>query len=203
MRTKRGYAEQLIKMMYPNATNEAKITLAEAALVLGQARDYFIKAGLFENMQLDGAYINADWLSVYENVQVAYDEERCRGYLYLPTRVLSLPNNLGVYEVKPCGADRAYVPITPTYGTMFGTSAVKELEGIGSYYLLQDRLIFPTQTPPKKVDLLLVSLSEDIGDDEYFPIPSTKEPLIYELAIKQLSLHRQAPEDTTINNQSE
>jgi hypothetical protein len=200
MRTKRGYAEQLIKMLYPNPTQDSKLTYGMAMAVVSQARDAIMKLSYYENLKMGDMMLNADWLSEYRDVPVTYDEKRCEGYLYMPVRVISMPHNIGVYQVKSPSSDIAFYPVTPTHNTMYNTSPVKDLQGRGSYYLLQNRIIFPTDTPPKEVDLLLLAVGEDIGEDEYFPIDTSKEQMIFEYCQKLLMQQRQIPEDT--NNDS-
>lgn len=204
MITKRGLAEQLISILYPNPTEDVKLHSGEAELIISQARDEYVR-NLVLSQKSETSVISGNLLSSFDGQPILYNDSRCEYYCYLPARVITLPNDLGLNRVLICGDENKDVVITPSgFNNMYANSAAKNLGEI-SGYLKQNKFIFNDKIDRDKytVSFDLLAMSQDIGSDDYFPIDDSALPQILARAIDILRIQKGIPEDTRNDNISQ
>lgn len=202
--TKLELAQRLQSLLYPNTTSDAKLSVQEAMEAISEARDNYVK---FATLQLKGEtnIVMSNWLSEFHNIPVKYEPNRNRYYSDLPTGVISLPNDMGVYHVFFSNQEEElFIPVTPAMKSMYSHSLAKYLEGDYGYYLLEDRIWYIQKMPENcTVDMNLVSQSKDLGEYDYFPIDGSAVGDILRSAAELLGVQKQLPEDKLNNDISE
>jgi hypothetical protein len=195
MITRRGLAEQLISVLYPNTTSDKKLHLQEAELAISQARDAYIRNLILQN-KVETNIVNGNLLSSYDNVSIAYNEARCEYYCYLPVRVISLPNDLGLYRVMLCGDNKKDIVITSSgFNSMYKNSLAKNSGGDLTGFIIQNKFVFNQPMDGQKVSFDLVAMSEDIGSNEYFPLGGEGQMEVLAMALEIYKIQKGIPED--------
>ena len=106
---------------------------------ISEARDEYVKIQIFQ-MKAETNIVMGNWLSEFRGVKVKYDTYKKKHYSDLPTNVISLPNDQGVYHVYfPNQEMDMFIPVTPAMISMYKNSLAQYLEGEYGYFLLEDR----------------------------------------------------------------
>lgn len=202
--TKLEIAQRLQSLLYPETTEDAKLTVQEAMKLVSEARDEYVRNTIFANKG-ETNMVNGNWLSTFDDVDVKYDEVRCKWYTDLPAGVIALPEDMGVYQIWLCATpDDFLIPVSAGFMNMYRYSYAQMLEGKYAYFLIEDRLYYLNELDQNtKVGMNLIVQSADLGDMDYFPIDgSAIQPILQraaELAVTQKNINQ----DVTNNGISE
>jgi len=204
--TKADLAYRALKKLYPKLTQDSKTSMREMIAAIGNARDEILvttawnawKNDLQEEMIWDGA------ITTYEALSPVKDTRTNRWYLNLPFKPLTLPKDMGIYQITPCNNSFEYYRVPMTFNSMFSGSPSKELEGDTGYWLRGSLIEFTVpQKENTKLDVHAIVSSEDIDDDDYFPFPANLDNKIIDAAVDGYVLQKEIPEDLSDNNLSD
>lgn len=110
------------------------------------------------------------------------------GKATLPAYPISLPHNMGVWEVNN-GAGTTYIPMCSHHWTLIGgLSDVSGVENQVSYYVEGDKVIFTdaAKAPTTVTIKLLVADVNTIGDDDLLPLSAEYETAVIERVVTTL-----------------
>lgn len=203
-RTKKYYAQQLLNVLYPNPTPDAKMDLDTAASLLSQATSEYVRNTILQN-KLETRTVDGAWLSEFHNVPIKYDEVTCQYYTDLPVSVISFVEGLGVYQVWFKGRPaNLLIPVSTGHLWKYRYSAAQQLQGDYGYYLLEDRIFFIQKMNTEEcLSMLLIPNHSELGDMDYFPIDESCLPMIMQRALEIGGIQKQIPEDLTTNGVSD
>jgi len=205
MTTKYKLAEQALRIFYPALTSDAKTHIQEMMLAVSQARDKYIRTLYFQKLSVGEHDIPFEYVSVYEGVPLQYDTVLKRHYANLPTRVVDLKDERGVYQVATESyPEDALIPLKQTFVSMYKGLEAYGLEDYVGYYPQRDRVYIVGKIGEKeKLRMLLVSAGDDIDPLDNFPIASDAEDDIIKAAVQLYSTQKQIPQDKVNNNNSD
>lgn len=128
--------------------------------------------------------INGDWLKTFENVKEKFHSARNEAYFILPCHILSLPKNMGLYQVSDMeGQDVPYIITNPAAKSVFSNLEANDTGLTPQCYLEQDKVfIDKTKADCRKVLLKVVPALSAYGDNEPVCYPSEMEAEIIEAA---------------------
>lgn len=203
MLTKKGYAEQLVDLLYPNVTEDSKLDEQVAQLAVSQARDSYVLSAVLSNKQ-ETNIVFGNWVSSFYKVPISYDKNRCEYYSELPARVLSLPNNGGVQRVFFKGRMKdEMIPVPVGFKSMFKDQLSYSLEGEWGYYLLQNKIYYLQDMKENDtVSMDLVVSAEDLDENDYFPVDTSATQQILRTALEIYQLQKGIPQDITTDGVS-
>jgi len=204
MLTKKGYAEQLIDLLYPNVTEDAKLDEQVAQIAVSQARDAYVRNAVLAN-KFETNIIYGNWVSSFYKQPIQYDKERCEYYTELPVRVIALPNNAGVQRVFFKGrVQDEIIPVPMGFKSMFKLQIEADLEGEWGYYLNANRIYYiQDMNSDHTVSIDLIASAEDLDEDAYFPVDTSATQEILSAALQLYQLQKGIPEDVLNNGISE
>jgi hypothetical protein len=202
--TKLEIAQRLLSILYPSTTIDSKLTIQEAMKAVSQARDEFVRNNILA-AKIDTNVVNGNWLSTFDKVPAKYDENRCKWYVELPTGIIALPEDMGVYQVWYCNHPEDFlVPVSTGFMNRYRYSYAQLLEGKFGYYLAENRLyLLQDATNETLFGMNLVSQSEDLEEYDYFPIDGASVQAVLQRAVELYSVQKQINEDILNNNVSE
>lgn len=208
MMTKYKLAEQVLRLLYPSGTSDAKPFMQEILLAVSQARDKVIRDDYFEKLALGEPSIPYQYVSVYDNnglgYSVSYDSVRKKYYCQLPVRVIDLPKQRGFVEVRDTETEETLIPTSQTEIRMYYSMLGSDLDGEIMYYPERDRVyIINGGKEDMKISYLLVASGEDIDPLKDFMLPSNLEQQVVVLAAQLYSKQKEIPQDKVKNNISE
>jgi hypothetical protein len=192
--TKLGLAQQLLSELFPNPTNDKKVSERMAMLYIDQARD-FICAREINSNRIVEKNIDGSWLSKFD--AVVYEDD-CDLYIDLKKRPIRVFTEQGVYRVWVKGQeDDLLTPLRAGASWLYSDDLEEtyELEG--------DRLKIRGLSKGVKLVVQLLAQGEDISATEYYPIDSSFKMEIIEMAAQRLMKVKQIPQDKLNNNISE
>lgn len=154
------------------------------------AYSYIVKLNYWGNIKNTGEReINNQYVAVYDDVAVEYDEKQDLYYSMLPTDPISLPNNIGIYQIsKMRTPNKPFAPM--------GIGELYLFSGLPiTQYTSDNNKVYYTNLDPnvKKVKMLIIpARPQDIHDDDVHEIK--------ELVMKQMLTMRNIPEDKNNNS---
>ena len=212
--TKRQLAEQALRIIQGGSIrDDAEIDIRELMLNIEQERDRLIKADLYQSISMGEYNINGSFISTHIS-SISFDEEKNMKYSDLPITPISLPNDLGMFQVsfqKDQFNTFVRIPNGAT-GLYNGLNASKLLGRIG--YFVESSIdsncsnssgtrVYYTNMPEdcdKSVLLKVVATSGSIEEDDPFPIAPEMESQIIRSVVELYSVMRQALADESNDN---
>lgn len=185
---------ELIYRQYSSGdpSSESGLELKDFEYAVQQARAYKIRYDYFNTSKIEGERtINQGWLKQYKNVAVKLDTDTDTYYSVLPSQVLDLPRNMGLFFVSPMknfNAPFAQQTIGQAYifsGNPTDT-IVYNYDNENIYYQNFDPAI-------KQVYMQTIPLTDDNIPDEF-----TAE--ISELVLNRYMPNRKIPESKVADN---
>lgn len=200
-RTKRSYAEQVLRLLSPRLKPETKINIREVESALSIVRDQVATMYLNQSVWGNELGLFGDFIESYEGI-VKSDSERGLSYVELPVRPLSIEKGYGIYQVFPrTDMGELYTPLPNSFSFLYGNSFASDLEGMNGYFHEGTRIyLIPDQEEGQSVQLNLVSVSDDIGSFDRFPIAGHLVNDVIKGTIELLSIEKNLPEDI-VNDQ--
>jgi len=206
MATKKQIAEQAMRIISGGHLKpDRTIDIREVMLGLDQIRDARVKLDVYENMKMGNRVVDEEYLSFYESVALATDSVKGLKYFVMPANTISLPYNLGLYQVSPTG-DMEAAWIIAQAGEMAlyrGTQAsLHELQVF--CWQVKDRVYIKGVDPSiSEVTVLLAASSKDITEDADYPVPPDAEAEILTQLLKLFGIHQQQPHDELEDGQKQ
>jgi len=190
MTTKKRLAEQvLLKLLGGKPRPDREIDIRELMLDLDQLRDEYIKMSFYENMKEGGYFVDQEFLSTYT-------ESISAGSFSLPAKPIDLPRNMGVYIIY--GEDIGEPFNIVDAGSMFIHRDKEELYEGGQYYIYfigNTGKFKKVPTGLTTVNIVMVASSEDIDEDDEYPLtPDARSSILSALEAKY-KLKLQLPHD--------
>jgi hypothetical protein len=147
---------------------------------------FLVKREYFDKLRLLGEKdINNQYIQIYPNVEVKYNEEEDYYYSDLPTDPISLPNDMGIYQIsKMQGTQEPFKPMNLGMSFIFSN-----LPSYTTYYSDNKKVIYQNLEPEvKKVKMAIIAARpNDIHDDDVHEIK--------ELVLNQLLKVKNIPQD--------
>jgi hypothetical protein len=200
--TKLGIAQLLISRLFPNPTNDKKLTEPQAMLLVAQARDFLLKRSVYQTWQ-DDKTIHGEWLSVYKGLELSVDEQCGDVYLNLPARTVSIFDDIGIYQVWK-GKDESELILPIRAGQSWLMQEFSGTTNLPTYYLEQDKLIFQNLDPKGcKISIRMIATAEDIAPNDYFPFDGSMLGELIDICVQRYGITKQIPQDINNNNVSE
>ena len=204
-------------------TNES-LDSRELHIMIEQAINKILKVQVFERFQEGRVDIPRSNLILYENVTVTSDSTHRRAYSVLPAIPLSLPNDMGVWQVNDVAA--SYSPYIPVSSQDFqvmgvgysGSSPYPQNAGINTSYLeqqtgyyIEGKRIYYTKDitlsangSVSQVDItLLVGDMSKFTDTELLPVSPEIETEIIQEVLNQISVGRISQQELNAKHENE
>tara|TARA_R100001594_G_scaffold8109_5_gene21305 strand:- start:20065 stop:20718 length:654 start_codon:yes stop_codon:yes gene_type:complete len=212
--TKKKLAEQALRIIQGGSVrDDSEIDIREIMMNIEQERDRLIKAELFQSISMGEYNINGAFISTYVS-SISDDIEKDMKYSNIPVTPMSLPNDLGMFQVsfeKDQFNTFVRIPNGAT-GLYNNLNSSRLLGRIG--YFVESSLnstcesssgtrVYYTNMPKdctKSVLLKVVATSENIGEDDPFPIAPEMESQIIRSVVELYSVMRQALADESNDN---
>ena len=212
MATTKGKISEVIQRIYARFKDKEDINDSldsrEVKYLVEQAMNKILKAQTFERFTDGYVDIPRSNLINYINQEVISDLDNNRAYIELPAIPLSLPMDMGIWQVTNArgAAQTPYIPISSqdwqVMGVQFsgdgrqtGGITTSYLEGQTGYYLEGRRVYFTKDI--KTVDsvthvnvVLLVADLSQLTDNELLPLNPETESMVIEEVFAQLGLGR-------------
>jgi hypothetical protein len=201
--TKRKLGEQLIKTLNAGSNNsDVKITMPQAMLYVGQARNVMIKELLYSNYANFGEFdVPHDFLS--EFIVTPVENEYGQVMSSLPAHPIGgIHQDMGIYHVSyPNDEPNAFAPLKSGWSAMYAGMASQNLEGRSGYYPQGDKIYF-TEDVSGDVLIRMIADSADIGERDFFPITPDMESEVLGRAVSIAQIAMQTPEDNQNDNEA-
>lgn len=204
MITKKKLAEQVLRLLKPSLTDDYKIDKREVMLALSQVRDNYIVNLFWQNYKLDNKTISGHLLSKIE--QVVVQDDKC-GEVYVPfnKRVIELHGERGIAEVILNDGTRQQVlyPMGHGHRHLSANSSISHLDKRSYIHEDGKLILFNPNFVGGKLIIYAAIASDELTEDENFPIPAGIELDIIKSTVEMIMLNRDIPQDVVNNNISE
>lgn len=203
--TKRALAEQIHRILYPKTTKDAKTDLREIIAIVGELADSLRTAAVYDMMKMDEYDMIGDFLSIYTDVDIAYDDALGQHYSVLPAIPLGLPKNMGIWNVCYNNDEaNSFIPapanFTPLYSGLQNFNTSNKV----IYKPLRNKIYYNNlQQPDSKVQMTLIASAESIDEREQINCPSSYFPQIIQGAVEIYKIQKGIVEDLFNNEVSE
>lgn len=213
--TKKKLAEgiQRIYARYADKENiDRSIDSREIKIIIEQAMNRILKAQTFERFR-DG-YIDIPRCNVIKYTGLTVTADGTRSYTTLPAIPISLPMDMGVWQINPTSAPHsAYIPIAAQDWAVMGVSYLNgnQTDGINTSYLEQQvgyyvegkRIYFTSDISAVTVDIhLLVSDLSQLGDNDVLPLSPEYELDVIQEVFRTLGLGQISQAEIAANENS-
>lgn len=213
--TKKKLAEgiQRIYARYADKENiDRSIDSREIKIIIEQAMNRILKAQTFERFR-DG-YIDIPRCNVIKYTGLTVTADGTRSYTTLPAIPISLPMDMGVWQINPTSAPHsAYIPIAAQDWAVMGVSYLNgnQTDGINTSYLEQQtgyyvegkRIYFTSDISAVTVDVhLLVSDLSQLGDNDVLPLSPEYELDVIQEVFRTLGLGQISQAEIAANENS-
>ena len=192
-------AERLRKQLQSRLSTEAKVSMQEAILAIGSARDKIIQNKLYAQYHTDGHMVIQNLMSEYgydEKLNPVWDADRELYSLRLPALPIELPKNSGIVDVRVKGQkDYSFIQSEPFNGTMYRGLAAATIPR-AEFFQKGANIYFSEDSVGGKTNIILtmIASSSGINDRDTLPIDPDMEMDIIEMA-KQTVLTPDKPVD--------
>jgi len=196
--TKAILAEQVMRFLAGgNLKPDRNIDIREVMLYVDQCRDDMCRQSVFESIKRGEYDIDADFLTYYDSVTIETDSVRAMKYITLPAARVSLPKDMGIYQISPAEnqAD-LFIPIKAGQLWMYRDTQTFLAELNTYYFSVGNKVYFSNiDDAITEVMLVLVAASSSFSQDAVYPIPSDYEKIIIDTVLERFGVHKQIPHD--------
>lgn len=198
MATKKQIAEQALrKLSGGHLKPDRTLDIRELMLNLDQLRDELVRENTKANIKSGAVDVDPDYLSFFESILVSTDAVKNLSYIELPVGVISLPLELGLFQIGPIDdmEDRYIITRAAAVGSLTGSQA---LINTGNTYCwpIGDRVYFKNlPLGVTSVTVILVASSKDIGDNDDYPVAPDDERILLDNLVAAFGLPQQTPHD--------
>lgn len=194
--TKLQYAEQIMRIISKgDIQKDFPFDEREIIRYIDQVRDDLLTQEILADYKKNGTYTLAgDYVFSYFDIPIVLDADRGNApYAELPSRVLKLPEDRGVFQVSlMTSINYAMIPLRA--GTVSLRSGLPQgrIQGRTGYHIEGQRVYIVVNTPANPTDLTLhmrlVSTSEGVDNDAFLPIPPNLEARMIELVLARFGV---------------
>lgn len=175
MTTRKSLVEQVRrKLAGGNVPNNFPVTEQEIGKMLDQVANSVIAIQCLQGFW-------DDYITTYEDREVKLDTNKNLYYVDLPAKPISLPDQMGVYQVSTM-QDQARIFLATRANAEFLYSDLNLiLQGNTGYYNQQDKIYLVNYNPSTNADKLLVKEIVDrseLDEEADYQIPPSIEDLI-------------------------
>jgi len=202
--TKYQLAEQALRILSGgDVSKDSETDIRELMIAVSQARDKIVRMELFQMIAAGEYDINSEYLVTYESVAVSKDMAKNLFYSILPAKVITLPKGMGVYQISLMQDQyNAFAPLPANFMSMYRNLPSQGLEGRFGYWQEGARVYYTgvdsVETPT--VLMKLVPASNEVGEDDVFPIPPDKEYDVVSMAIQMYATQKGIRNDQINDN---
>ena len=98
-------SQQIIRVISGgDQSKDSQLDVREVALYVGQTIEELIKDDMLSDyksgIKIGDPHIPSNYIATFRNLPVVGDEETHQWYVDIPSSYLSLPNNMGIYQVS-------------------------------------------------------------------------------------------------------
>lgn len=161
-------------------------------------------SSLLELAYKEGEKNFGSYVTTHTNIAVKFDEDRDEKFSDLPAKLLSLPNDEGLREVRATQDVKSPFILTNNgnVGIYTGLHAEKG-GGIPVCYLEGDKIFYQGLSDNiKKVLIKLVGSIENLNKNKAIPIPADKELQLYDIVVERMTEQKVTKEDNYNNANS-
>lgn len=198
MATKKQIAEQGMRILAGGHLKpDRNLDIREVMLVLDQLRDAQVEYDFYQSIK-DGDYtLDTDYLSYHENVSVVTDANKKLRYIVLPSSPISLPHDMGLYQISPMqNQENVFHRMPPGALGIYRGKQSLENEDNTYYWTVGERVYFKNiDAGVEDLLLLMAKSSKDILESEDYPMPPNKEALILQQLKEVFLVPKQIPHD--------
>lgn len=197
--------EQILRLLDGgrNARN-GRWKMQEILLSISEVRNALAREYFFMSLKNGDSYIDAVWLSTYDNVDVYKDTGRNLWYSNLPATPIALPDGKGINMVSyQKDQYNQFIPLKNGSMWMFGeVGGEMDLQGNTGFFQEGKKIYFPNyqSTGYDKVLIKLVADSADLGDDDFFAVPPDAMEQIVKTVVSMYAPMQNKPVDLSNNN---
>lgn len=210
MKTKRQYSERiLIRLQNDHRNIDFKINERQVFLMMDEVVNSLAADNYFANWKLSGAGIDEGFITTFEPVSITDPSDGNYSYLDIPCNYAALPKNRGIDGVYPLKYtttnQQSVIIMSHMEYRQFMNNPARGMEGRLWGFLKGMRLTFGTCEVGKKYGRdwgvrLVVRDSSQIGNDQWYPIPSDFEEDLIERVVEKLLGKRATPTDSVRDN---
>lgn len=201
MSTLFSISEQILRQFYGGVpSDDATVSMNEVKILVNQVAMKRLGAQFYERLQMDDYSIPGCMITTYKELPVIEDEVSGSLYTKLPAHPISLPLDMGVYEVvDSTNPANDILPLRSGQFNLIGPEVIKKQ----NWYLYEgDRITFSASVANSNIEKvnikLLVNDLSKITDYEPYPITADIEA---DIIIEVLNILRQRnPNQDTNNN---
>jgi hypothetical protein len=202
MTTIYAISEQILRQFYGGVpSDDARVSINEVKLLVNQTATNKLKAQFYERLQMDDYSVPACMIATYPNLPVETDDVTGSVYTKLPAQPISLPLDMGVYEVYDSkNMSNDILPLRSGQFRLLGPEVIKRQ----NWYIVEaDRITFSDSvmnSQIKKVNMkLLLHNFSKLSDYDQYPVPPEIEA---EIIVEVLNILRQRNPNQDTNNNS-
>jgi hypothetical protein len=216
--SKKKLAEEIqrIYARYADKENiDRSLDSREVKLMIEQAMNKVLKAQTFERFRDGYVDIPRCNLIKYSGITISADASNNRSYAELPALPISLPMDMGVWQINATGSPHvAYIPISAqdwavmgvgyTNGTQSDGLNASYLEQQTGYYVEGKRIYFTKDISSQStVDIqLLVSDLSQLTDNDVLPLSPEYEADVIQAVLQMIGLGQISQPEKVANENS-
>lgn len=165
-------------------SSDYQIGEREVMKIIREVAYKLMKTNWFEMRNLQDKTPDAHFVADFYNQDVKTDNSLFMDYTDLPASYMSLPDNSGVYAVRPMPSQddqnpKAMIPIQPFDMDIFNNLPAGALEQQWCYEIRRDKIYYhkksgkrPSEKGITKVIISLASIDpQSVGANDRFPVP--------------------------------
>lgn len=153
-------AEQVHRLISGgNPKKDSPYHIREIELHIENALNNRIRIDMFEMMNSGDRAINGQYLVTFSDVQVSKDNSRGVSFINLPAKYISLPNNKGLWSIRPMGNERgSFIPVRAGSENFTDVRDAPHLQGRIGYKPEGNRAVFTQDLTNLSIEKVLVQL---------------------------------------------
>lgn len=198
--TKYKLAEQAQRILSGGTpTDDSQISIQELMIATTQVFSSVVRADFFESKAIGEPHLNGNFIYSFSDITVNKDVDKSLFYSELPSTMISLPYDMGVYQISRVKDQKnAFVPLQNGFSALFDGLKSSKLEGRIGYYLENDRVYYENMDILNKVDTVLIKLVVplgSVGDEDDINVPDDMQMRIVGAVIQLYATEKQIPHD--------
>lgn len=198
--TKYKLAEQAQRILSGGTpTDDSQISIQELMIATTQVFSSVVRADFFESKAIGEPHLNGNFIYSFSDITVNKDVDKSLFYSELPSTMISLPYDMGVYQISRVKDQKnAFVPLQNGFSALFDGLKSSKLEGRIGYYLENDRVYYENMDILNKVDTVLIKLVVplgSVGDEDDINVPDDMQMRIVGAVVQLYATEKQIPHD--------
>jgi len=204
MATKKQIAEQAMRILAGGHLKpDRNLDIREMMLALDQLRDSAVSIHTLNNIKAGEYGVDADFLSVHDNVAVSADTSHGLRYITLPGSPISLPHDMGIYQISPMkNQEDVYHRIAAGALAIYKRKQSLTNQVNTYYWNIGTKVYFKNlDISVDSLLLIMAKSSKDILETETYPVPPDVEIDLLQRLVEMFSMTKQIPHDEVEDGQ--